>query len=305
LGKFEIIVVDGCSSDSTISIVSDYVLRYPDRVRLFINERRLSSAARNIGILNACGDVIMIVDGHCIIDNSAMLASVDSAFARSGADCLGRPQPLEMGGATVLQWAIAMCRRSRLGHHPDSYIYSEVCGVVPATSVAVVYCRSVFERVGYFDETFDACEDVELNYRIDVMGLSCYFEPAIAVRYIPRGTFFGLAFQMFRYGRGRVRLYRKHTDTFSIKSFGLSFFVLWMFFGFLFSMLDVCFGSGLFLGIYSFVLFFYLLVVLGESLRLSIAQRKFPMLFFLPLVFLTIHFSFGWGILREMLFGKK
>ncbi|MDR2643628.1 MAG: glycosyltransferase family 2 protein [Planctomycetaceae bacterium] len=299
--KFEIIVVDGCSLDNTQEIVNDYVLRYPDRVRLFVNEKRLSSAARNIGILNSRGGVVMIIDGHCIIGNSNILEQVDAAFDKSGADCLGRPQPLEMGGATTLQWAIAMCRRSRLGHHPDSYIYSDVGGIVPAISVAVVYCRDVFERVGYFDESFDACEDVELNYRIDVAGLRCYFEPSIAVRYVPRGTFSGLAFQMFRYGCGRVRLYRKHADTFSIKSFGLGFFVLGMVLGFLISLLDVCCCGSWFFRIYGFVLGFYLLTIITESVRLSIAQRKFKILFYLIPVFLTIHFSFGWGILCETL----
>ncbi|MDR1485950.1 MAG: glycosyltransferase family 2 protein [Planctomycetaceae bacterium] len=305
LDKFEVIVVDGCSTDGTCKIVGDYVVRYPDRVRLFVNEKRLSGAARNIGVFNARGDVVLIIDGHCIIDNSVMFASIDAAFEKSGAACLGRPQPLEMNDATLLQWAIAMCRRSWLGHHPDSFIYSDFCGVVPAISVAVVYCRDVFERVGYFDEGFDACEDVELNYRIDAAGLSCYFDPAIAVRYVPRGTFCGLAFQMFRYGRGRVRLYRKHSDTFSIKSFGLGFFVLSVIVGFLVSLFDVCFLGGIFFKAYCVGLVFYLTAISVESVRLSIVQRKFSMPIFLIPVFLTIHFTFGWGIIRELLSKKK
>ncbi|MDR1477408.1 MAG: glycosyltransferase family 2 protein [Planctomycetaceae bacterium] len=299
--KFEIIVVDGCSSDKMCEVVNDYISRYANRVRLFSNEKLLSSAARNIGILNARGEIILIVDGHCIVGNSGMFKCVNAAFEESGADCLGRPQPLEMNGATLLQWAIATCRRSRLGHHPDSFIYSDVCGVVPAISVAAIYRRDVFERVGFFDESFDACEDVELNYRVDVAGLRCYFDPSVAVGYVPRSTFFGLAFQMFRYGRGRIRLYRKHPDTFSIKSFGLGFFVFGLILGFLISLLDVWFGRGWFFLAYYFTVAFYLATVSIESVRLSILQRKLPILFFLIPVFLTIHFSFGWGIIRETL----
>ncbi|MDR1291700.1 MAG: glycosyltransferase, partial [Planctomycetaceae bacterium] len=250
------------------------------------------------------GEIILVVDGHCIVGNSGMFKRIDKAFEESGADCLGRPQPLEMNGATSLQWAIAMCRRSWLGHHPDSYIYSDKGGVSPAISVAVVYRRDVFERVGYFDENFDACEDVELNYRVDAAGLRCYFDPNIAVSYIPRGTLKGLALQMLRYGRGRVKLYRKHPDTFSIKSFGLGFFVFCVVLGFFVSLISDYFGGKYFFLAYQIVLASYLSVVSIESLRLSILQRKLSMLFFLIPVFVTIHVSFGWGILRETLYKK-
>ncbi|MDR2169298.1 MAG: glycosyltransferase family 2 protein [Planctomycetaceae bacterium] len=299
LDRFEILVIDGCSEDATFGIVSDYVLRYSGRVRLFTNEKRLSSAARNIGVKNSCGDIILIVDGHCIISDWAMLLRVDELFSATGADCLGRPQPLEMANATLFQWAIASCRRSWLGHHPDSFIYSGVGCFVPAISVGVIYRREIFERIGYFDEGFDACEDVEFNYRLDVAGLSCYFDPCIAVRYVPRGTFCGLAFQMYRYGCGRVRLYCKHPATFSIKSFGLGFFVLWLIFCFCVSLFDICFFGGYFFAAYCCVLFFYLLVILIESVRVAILQYKLKILPLLVLVFLTIHLSFGWGIVRE------
>src|SRR5207302_8409198 len=131
---------------------------------------------------------------------------------------VGRPQPLDVSRATPLQRAVATARASRLGHHPDSHIYSDREGFVPPQSVAVAYRREVFERVGLFDEAFDACEDVELNHRVARAGLRCFFTPRIQVRYQPRGTLAGLFRQMVRYGRGRVRLLRKHPDTFSLKS---------------------------------------------------------------------------------------
>ena len=79
----------------------------------------------------------------------------------------------------------------------------------------MAYRRTVFDRVGEFDERFDACEDVELNHRIDRAGLRCFFTPAVRVLYFPRSSLRGLFHQMARYGRGRVRLLRKHPETFS------------------------------------------------------------------------------------------
>ena len=85
-----------------------------------------------------------------------------------------------------------MARSSWLGHHPDSFIYSKEERFVPAISVAVAYRRDVFDKVGFFDENFDACEDVELNHRIDKNRLKCYFTPSITVQYCPRKSLGGL-----------------------------------------------------------------------------------------------------------------
>ncbi|MCL2710008.1 MAG: hypothetical protein FWE95_03920, partial [Planctomycetaceae bacterium] len=228
-------------------------------------------------------------------------------FTQSGAGCLGRPQPLEMKDATTLQWAIATARRSPLGHHPDSFIYSGQAQFSPASSVAVAYRMSVFEKVGTFDENFDAAEDVEMNTRIDAAGLKCWFEPAIAIRYEPRKTVKGLAYQVNRYGRGRVRLWRKHRHTASLKTFAPGFCTLGAIIGLFLCivapLMPPYFGMPLLVTIFS-VFALYLLVVLAESARLAIVQKR-PSLFpGLIVAFFTIHFGYGFGILRELFFPK-
>jgi len=325
--KLEIIVADGMSEDATPQIVQEYVQKYPHIVRYFENPKRLSSGARNIGAKNAQGEAILIVDGHCIIDNDDMLRNVSDAFERTGADCLGRPQPLEMTHATPLQWAIATARRSWLGHHPDSFIYSDQAQFVPASSCAIAYRKSVFEKVGYFDESFDAAEDVELNTRIDAAGLKHYFDPAIAVRYVPRNSLQGLAKQMERYGRGRVRLWRKHPHTASWKSFAPGVFVLGCLLGFLYCIIFALmkiFIPGLLIVpgtcctpsavgnvltfpmvVFCLAFMFYFAVVLAESMRLAITQKRLNILPRLPSVFSAVHFGYGGGILKEFFFPKR
>ncbi|GHT31184.1 hypothetical protein FACS1894214_2260 [Planctomycetales bacterium] len=235
--EYEFLIVDGMSTDNTREIAQRYADKY-ENIHLFENPKKLSSAARNIGVKNAQGEYILIVDGHCIIDNPNMLANAVKAFNSrtegSGAkpDCLARPQPLELDGATPLQLAVAAARRSRLGHHPDSFIYSGQAQWCPASSAAIAYRKEVFDTVGYFDEMFDACEDVEFNTRIDKAELKCWFDPSIAVSYVPRNSLSGLFYQMFRYGKGRVKLFRKHPETFSLKTFGLGGFVAYVIFSF-------------------------------------------------------------------------
>src|SRR5262249_44304195 len=121
--RFEVLVVDGRSDDATRAIAEEMAAVHP-QVKVLDNPRYLSSAARNIGIRQGRGELIVIVDGHCELEGPRPLRDLADAFRRSGADCLGRPQPLDVTGASTLQKAIAAARSSWLGHHPDSFIYS-------------------------------------------------------------------------------------------------------------------------------------------------------------------------------------
>src|SRR5947209_8774151 len=207
--RYEVIVADGESDDGTVEIVRRLQEEHPN-LRLVHNPRRLSSAARNLGVRLGRGDYVLVVDGHCDLQNLNYLRQMVTVFERHGVESIGRPQPLDVAGASPLQRAIALARSSRLGHNPGSFIYSDEGGFVPPQSVAVAYRRDVFDRIGYFDESFDACEDVEFNTRLDAAGGRCYFAPELTVNYHPRGSLRGLVVQMLRYGRGRAKLLRKH-----------------------------------------------------------------------------------------------
>lgn len=292
---FEVLVVDGESTDNTRSLVESIARRHP-QVKLLHNPRRWSSSARNIGIRAAQGDLVLIVDGHCEIPDEYLLRAVADAFERSEADCLGRPQPLDVRKASPLQRAIAAARSSWLGHHPASFIYTEREQFVPAHSVAVAYRREVFDQVGLFDESFDACEDVELNHRVDKAGMRCLFTPEIAVRYEPRSSLRGLFRQLVRYGRGRIRLLRKHHDTLSWPALVPAFFLLGLVAG-----LPLSFLAAPLAWIYFSVLGLYAFFVLGVSLGQAAYKQDWLIIPWLPPIFVTIHLATGWGLIREAL----
>ena len=297
--RCEILVADGGSTDGTRAIVGGYARRYP-RVRLLENEGRLSSAGRNVAVRTARGEIVLLMDGHCRIDDPWHLAEAASAFARSGADCLGRPQSLDLTGATALQRAVAAARSSGFGHHPSSHIYSDREGFVPPQSVAVAYRRSVFETVGLFDEAFDACEDVEFNHRAARAGMRCYFTPRVRVFYHPRATLAGLFRQMSRYGKGRVRLLRKHPDSFSPAVFLPAAFLCGVALGPLTALCHPLLAAA-----YAAALALYALAVLWFSVALSVRRRDAALLPLLPLVFAAIHAGAGWGVLSEAIAGRK
>ena len=296
---FEVLVVDGESTDTTRNIVGRFAGDHAN-INLLSNPGRWSSCARNIGIKEARGQLVIIVDGHCQFEDDQYLREVNAAFKRPEIDCLGRPQPLDIHNGTELQRAIAVARSSRLGHHPDSFIYSDQELVVPAHSVAVAYRKSVFEKIGKFDEHFDAAEDVELNHRIDKAGLKCLLAPKIKLKYHPRGTLSGLARQMQRYGRGRVRLLRKHPETFSIKSLAPAALFAFAVIGAVASVL-----SPLVMCAYLVIMGFYATIIGAFSIAMAFREKKPAFLWLLPLVFGAIHFGAGYGLLKELIFGRS
>ncbi len=215
--KVEILVVDGRSTDDTRERVRAVAAEDP-RVRLLDNPLQLSSGARAVGAGEARGTYVAYVDGHCRIPSRTLLSDMVALFEASGADCLARPQPLVAGAGGRRARAIAAARHSPFGHSTRSEIFGATEGPVSPVSSGAMYRRTVFDRVGNFDTAFDACEDVEFNYRVEQAGLLSWSSPKLAVAYEPRGTYRGLWRQMERYGLGRARLHRKHPEAFSLES---------------------------------------------------------------------------------------
>ncbi len=260
---FEIIVADGMSTDFTGEVVQALMTR-DERVKLFPNPRRFPSAGRNIGFRNGKGDVFVVIDGHCRLGNPGYLKAVADCFERSGAECLGRPQPFMEPGEPSTGKAIALARSSRFGHSRNSYIHKdEECYASPV-SMGCAYRREVFEKIGYLDESFDACEDVEFNYRVEKAGFKTFFSPKIGVLYYPRESFTQLGRQMIRYGAGRFRFLVKHKEAFRAEMLAPVVFCALLLLG-----PFLAIHHPLLMASYLLLLFLLLALLAAESLRLG------------------------------------
>jgi GT2 family glycosyltransferase len=290
---FEVIVADGASTDETVSVVRRLQAEFPN-LKLVFNAGRFSSAGRNTALRHATKDVAVIVDGHCHVPDRNYLRNLCEAFASSGADSLGRPQPLDAPDPSPFQHAVSAARASRLGHNPESDIFSDEAKFVPPQSTAVAYTRAVFHRIGLFDQTFDACEDVEFNHRVHAAGLTCYFAPSVKVVYHPRGSWSALVYQLGRYGMGRARLAFKHPASLTLPALVPPLWVLWLIFGAVASLFVPYLG---WLWLASVALYAAVLcgaaAVLSQGKPRGVGRR-------IPLVFAGIHLGFAWGFLKEV-----
>ena len=291
--RLEILVVDGQSDDRTVEIVSEMAER-DRRIHLLTNPKRLSSSARNIGARAAEGEIITFVDGHTYIDNDQLLKNLVALMREQNVAVLSRPQFLETPENTWFQRAVAVARKSAIGHGLDSTIYTAEDREVDPTSSGATYKNEVFDRVGYFDERFDACEDVEFNYRVAQSGYGSYTSLKTAVYYYPRNSLGGLFRQLMRYGIGRFRLARKHPGTLSLGTLIPFLFTIGIPALIIASLLYAPLWYVLTAGVGGYAAFI-LLGSLIVSLRQGISYLPI-----LPLIYPVIHFGLGWGFLIEL-----
>lgn len=289
LDQMEVLVVDGLSSDDTCLEAAAMATAFPN-FRVLSNPGQLASRARNLGAKAAQGRYIVFIDGHCHLPSTTLISDIVVLFDRSGADALCRPQPLTLMPQTIFQRAVSLARASELGHALDSTIFTSRERFVSASSSGASYRREVFDQIGYYDESFDACEDVEFNTRVDKAGLRSYISPKLTVEYAARRNLAALFMQLYRYGVGRWQLFRKHPSTLDAGTFVTAIFtigatlypILWLI------------SRRLALAASVMVLVYVLgLIIASFSITKKPAQRILVPL--LPLIFFTIHFALGYG----------
>lgn len=91
--------------------------------------------------------------------------------------------------------------------HPVASAPTEPCEVFSACGAAALYRRGVFEALGGFEERFFCyCEDVDLGFRLRLMGGRCVLEPRAVVRHLGGASSGGKgsAFAEFHGTRNRI-----------------------------------------------------------------------------------------------------
>jgi len=291
--KVEILVGIADSRDRTLEVV-EQVARREDRVRPFLNPLGLSSGARTLGAKMASGEIVIYVDGHVWIDNDQIFANTARLLEARKVSILSRPQFLDTPENTSFQSAVSLARKSVIGHGLDSTIYTAQESYVDPTSSGATYRKEVFDRVGYFDTDFDACEDVEFNYRCSRAGFRSYLSMKVAVYYYPRASLKDLYRQMIRYGTGRFRLVRKHPETLSLGTLIPVLFV---------TVLPALGLLGIFSGaachLFAAAALLYAIVV-GVAAVAIAARHGWRYLPLLPAILFAIHSGLGIGFLAGM-----
>jgi glycosyltransferase involved in cell wall biosynthesis len=218
---FEILVVDGASTDGTREIIQKFQ-RQHEHITLINNPRGIVPISLNLGLQRAKGDIVIRVDGHASITPNYISACV-KVLRRTQADCAG-------GAIASVNEdrdgrAIALAMSSKFGVGNSHFRVADYEGYVDTLAFGA-YKREVFERIGTFDEELVRCQDDEFNYRLRKNGGKLYLSPQIKSFYYPRSNLKKLWRQYFQYGVWKIRVLQMHPTVMQARQFAPVAFVL-------------------------------------------------------------------------------
>jgi len=201
---FEVLVVDGRSSDETRDIVHDVMSRHRN-VRLLDNPGRIVPTAMNVGLAEARGEFIVRVDGHCVLEPGYIRGAIE-ALRRSA--CQGVGGSMVATGRGFWGEAIAVATSMPFGVGNARFHYSDQEGEADTVYLGA-YRRDYLRQVGGYDPVFVRNQDDELNYRIRARGGRVFYTPRMRAIYQVRQSLRLLFKQYFQYGVWKVPMYRK------------------------------------------------------------------------------------------------
>ena len=203
----EVLVADGGSSDATRPLAEQH-----PRVRIVENRGRIQSAGLNAALSEAAGDVVVRVDGHCVIGADYVARCVE-ALERTGAAVVGGGMtPVAVGW---LQRGVAAAMSSRVGAGPARFHIGGAAGWVDTVYLGA-YRTRLARSVGGYATDVGVNEDAEFAHRMSGHG-GVWFDPTIRSTYVPRASVAAVARQFFRYGRSRAATVRRHPQSLRVR----------------------------------------------------------------------------------------
>jgi GT2 family glycosyltransferase len=197
---FEVIVVDDGSTDATAALAA----RFP-AVRLITTPNVGLSAARNLGLAQATGEIVAYTDADVRVDRE-WLAYLVLPFAD--------PAVAGAGGPAVVPaddpW-FAQCVARAPGSPTHVLLDDRVAEHVPGCNCA--FRRDVLTAIGGFNPIFvRAGDDVDVCWRVQAQGWTIAFAPAALVWHRHRARVRAYWAQQIGYGEGETWLMREHPD---------------------------------------------------------------------------------------------
>jgi glycosyltransferase involved in cell wall biosynthesis len=196
--QMEVVVVDNGSTDATVSIARQFPVRIVDEARLG------AARARNTGIRAARGEIVAFLDADCVA-NPDWLRELLSGSDDEKIGCfLGDILPMP-GGGLISDFV-----------HDRRLISQKVLTSSPppiAAGANIAYRKSVFEEIGYFDETFMEGEDGDLFWRLVKSGRFNFRFQRQAAVFHPHPSSLPVLLRRTRLeGRGVARFRLKHRN---------------------------------------------------------------------------------------------
>jgi succinoglycan biosynthesis protein ExoA len=282
-GEIEIILALGPSKDNTNKIAHDLAAA-DKRIKLVNNPTGQTATGLNLAIAESSFEIICRIDGHSEISNSYLTIAI-SIMQETGAVNVGGLMYAD--GQSGLQRTIAQAMRSKLGVGAAKFHTGGKAG--PSDTVYLgTFKKSAILAAGGFDERYIRAQDWELNHRMRAQGGLIWFDPRLVVTYRPRKSLSKLAKQYFQYGRWRRVISRQHPKTTSFRYLAPPAALV-------INLLSIIFGALVAKYFFLPVLTYVVVLIIGSWF----IGKKFADKLLMPIVFATMHLSWGAGFLTS------
>lgn len=167
--SIEHIIIDGASTDSTLSIIRDYAAQHPGVTYLSEKDNGIYSAI-NKGVSLATGDVIGILNSDDILADNSVLQTIAEAFSHTGTQAVYGDLMYCKGDSIVRYWK------------SNSFDMRELrFGWMPAHPT--FYCRrEVYNALGHYDEHLRISADYDFMLRVLKHGYHAEYIPKVLVK---------------------------------------------------------------------------------------------------------------------------
>ena len=198
--KYEIIVVNDGSTDGTEEVLKEYAKKAPCIFKWFSQENKGPSAARNLGIEHAKGEIICFTDDDCIADEK-WIENLVKEFTNEKVGGVGGEIVAYNPKTLVEKYGISFDQRN--------------VSKVSLITGNCAYKKKVFEEVGLFDTKLKGLEDIDFGIRVKMKGYELNFAPDAIVFHRHYNTLRSLIKRKYKEGIQFACLSKKYTKHFN------------------------------------------------------------------------------------------
>lgn len=297
--RYEIIVVDGLSDDRTRAVIDEFRKRRPDlSVLLIDNPARNIPTALNLGIAGAKGNIIARMDAHAVPSKGYIRRCVE-VLQTSSAGAVGMPCLVRPGADTLVARAIAAAVSHPFGIGDAKYRLGS--GGPPQEAVDTVafacFRKSLWKELGGYNESLHTNEDYDFNYRVRSSGRQVILDRAGHCDYFARTTLKALASQYVRYGGWKAEMIRLHPRSTKLRHLVAPLFVASIL---VLAIAGIFWKPAWWLLLIEVVTYLICACLSGWQAAKR-ANEGFAMALAMPLIFATIHLSWGSSFLIRLL----
>lgn len=292
----EILLVDGCSSDKTKEIMSEFAALNRESfydIKVLNNEKKTLPCGWNVALENYHGEAIVRVDAHAHIPEQFIENNVK--HLNDGEYVCGGYRPNIIDDETLWKKMLLSAESSMFGSSIADYRRKQADKCVNSIFHGA-YRREVFDKIGKYDERLTRTEDNDIHYRIRQAGFDIHFHPDIVSYQHTRNSLKKMIKQKYLNGFWIGQTMHVNPKCFSLYHFVPMLFVL----GILLTTVLYIINMPL-LGNIMWLSYWILNIVMAVFAFIN-DKGNYTYLI-LPVVFFILHLVYGigtlWGIIKK------